>query len=249
MATKAEIGFGTVAVMCFAGAADAWLGTGVLNAFVDLLVGEPDPFSAPAQPMYMPAAGQGTHATLFLSAGLAAIGLGLTWGEVPRFLHRASLARPKVNARRQLIAALVFVARCCKSARPQDVAQAYYATTGEELERGELAKAIRYFQSGRPASIEKILGKIDDDEKRIILDAVCLIWCRHGVDSERATRAVERVAAAMGLEGNDINTVLDASWTNEASKILKNVETMARKTVSRATTEAQRITTRLRGIG
>lgn len=223
MATKAEIGFGVVALACFAGAGNAWLGTGN---------------------------GQGTHATLFLAAGVAAIGLGLSWGEVPRFLQGTRLTSSDGKARRRLLAALVYVARCCKDARPADVAHVYLGVTGEELPQGEIAKAANYLRSRRAATIEKILGRIEDeDEKRRILAAVCEIWTRFGLDSEKATRSVERIAAALGLEGNDINAALDAPWTVEASRILKNVESLARRTVSRATTEAQRITTRLRGTG
>ena len=223
MATKVEIGFGALAVACFAGAANAWLGIG---------------------------GGEGTHATLFLAAGVASIGLGLSWGAVPRFLQGVSLGRPEGKGRRRLIAALVYVARCCKEARPLDVALVYREATGEELPNGEIARAANYLRSRRAAPIEKILGRIEDeDEKRRILAAVCQIWSLYGLDSEKATRAVERIAAALGLEGNDINAALDAPWTTEASRILKNVETLARRTVSRATTGAQRIRTRLRGIG
>lgn len=221
MASKVEFGFGALALACFAGAANAWMGNG-----------------------------QGTHATLFLAAGIAAVGLGLSWSEVPRVLHGATMAGPDGKGRRRLIAALVYVARCCKDARPADVADVYRGVTGEDLPQGEIAKAANYLRSRHAAPIEKILGRIEDeDEKRRVLSAVCEIWSRHGLDSEKATRAVERVAAALGLEGNDINAALDAPWTAEASRLLKNVETLARRTVSRATTGAQRITTRLRGIG
>ncbi|NND19740.1 MAG: hypothetical protein HKN98_14290, partial [Silicimonas sp.] len=107
-----------------------------------------------------------------------------------------------------------------------------------------------YMRSAKAAPLERILSRIpDEDEKRRILDAACRIWFRHGADSVNATRAMERVAAAMGLEGNDINTALDAPWSAEATRVLKNVGTLARRTVSRATTEAQRITTRIRGLG
>ena len=127
---------------------------------------------------------------------------------------------------------------------------AYLRVTGQRLEPAEVRKAISYMRSSRAAPVETILAKIkDEDEKRRILVACCEVWSSKGVDSEHATRAMERVAAAMGMHGNDINTALDASWSREANRVLKNVETLARRTVSRATTGAQRITTRIRGLG
>lgn len=250
MATKLEIGCAAFAVACFAGAADAWLGTGAVDLLVDLCLGDPDAVAPGMDPMPMPEGGHGTHASLFLAAGLAALGLGLSSGEFGPVLRERGLTRPEGRARRRLIAAIVFVARSCETAQPRDVAHVFHAVTGEVLAKGEVAKAVAYLRSERAAPMERILAKVADDaERRRILDAACRIWFRHGVDSARATRAMERVAECLGLEGNEVNATLDANWTREASKVLKNVETLARRTVSRATSEAQRITTRIRGLG
>lgn len=249
MATKVEIGCGVVALACFAGAADAWLGTGAVDLLVDLCLGDPMAPPPDVGPMPMPDGGHGTHASLFLAAGLAALGFGLSSGEIGTLLSARQLSRPEGTARRRLIAAIIYVAKSCEGAQPKDVAEAYFSVTGEVLPKGEISKAVQYMRSTRAASIERILGKAEDDEeKRHIVAAACGIWFRHGVDSERATRAMERVTAALGLEGNAINTALDAPWKIEATRVLKNVEGFARRTVSRATTEAQRITTRIRGV-
>ncbi|MBT8426175.1 MAG: hypothetical protein KJO67_14455 [Silicimonas sp.] len=250
MPTKVEIGCGAFALVCFAGAADAWMGTGAVDLLIDLCLGDPDAAVPDVDPMPMPDGGHGTHASLFLAGGLAALGLGLSSSEIGPMLHDRQASRPDGRARRRLIAAIIYVARACQGTVPRDIAHAYFAVTGETLERGEIARAVSYMRSAKAAPLERILSKIpDEDEKRRILDAACRIWFRHGADSVNATRAMERVAAAMGLEGNDINTALDAPWSAEATRVLKNVETLARKTVSRATTEAQRITTRIRGLG
>lgn len=250
MATKIEIGFGVFAAACFAGAVDAWLGTGAVDMLVDLCLSDPDAVPADMDPMPMSEGGHNTHASLFLAAGLASLGLGLSSGEIAPLLQQRRNARPEGQARRRLIAALVYVARTCRGATPRDVAEAYLAATGEEVDRREVGKAVGYLRSSRAAPIERILGKVtDDEEKRLILNAACRIWFRHGVDSEIATRTMERVTAALGLEGNDINAALDVPWSIDPAKFFKNVETIARRTVSRATTEAQRITTRIRGFG
>lgn len=251
MLTKMEIGCGAFALVCFAGAADAWLGTGGVDLLVDLCLGDPDAATPDIDPMPMPEGGaHGTHASLFLAAGLAALGLGLSSSEIGPYLRERQKSRPEGRARRRLIAAIIYVARSCQGAMPRDVAYAYQAVTGETLGKGEIARAVSYMRSAKAAPMERILSKVaNDDEKRRILDAACRVWFNHGADSEQATRAMERIAAAMGLEGNDINAALDAPWKVEAGRVLKNVETLARRTVSRATTEAQRITTRIRGIG
>lgn len=251
MATKLEFGCGVFAAACFAGALDAWLGVGAVDMLVELFLGDPDAAaSGGVDPVPMPSGGHSTHASLFLAAGLAALGLGLSSGELAPMLRERRITRPEGRARRRLLATLVYVARTCPGATPRDVAEVFHAVSGEAVDRREIGQAIGYLRSPRSASIERILGKVaDEDEKRLILNAACRIWFRHGTESETATRAIERVAAALGLEGNDINAALDAPWTAEASRILRNVETLARRTVSRATTEAQRITTRLRGIG
>lgn len=244
MATKVEIGFGTGALVCLAGAADAWLGIGAADGFSGLWTNPArDAVDATAQTET-----PGTHVSLFLAAGLACLGIAVSSRHVRRFLKGRARSRPEGRARRRLIAALVFVARCCKETAPRDVSDAYHAVTGDVLDRGEIAKAVTYLRSGRAASIEKILARTEDeDEKRRILTAVCRIWSYHGMDSGRATKAMERIAAALGLTGDDINEALDEPRKFEASRVLKNVERLARRTVSRATTGAQRITTRILG--
>lgn len=246
MATKSEIGCGLFAVACFAGALDAWFDLGVVNGFATWLkgnVGAGSPSSAPT-------ASQSTHASLFLAAGLAAAGLGLSQSDLLTRFRAPHLKGTTDRTRRPLIAAIVYVARCCDGTMPRDVAAAYFDATGEVLDRGDISKAISYLRSRRGDPLARLLRRVDDDsEKRRILSAACGVWFTHGADSERATRAIERVAAGLGLEGNAINTALDTPRVLDASRVLRNVETFARRTVSRATTEARRISTRIRGTG
>lgn len=250
MLTKVEIGCGALSLACFAAALDAWLGGGAVDFLVDLCLGDTSAVPPKIDGMPMPDGGHGTHASLFLAAGLAALGFGLTSSELGPMLGTSEIPRTEGRARRRLIAAIIYVARSCDTALPRHVAEAFREVTGEMLPKGEVAKAVEYMRSQRAASIERILGRVtDDDEKRRILAATSHIWIAHGADSERATRAIERIASAMSLEGNDINAALDANRIIDASLVMKNVEVFARKTLSRAATEAQRISTRIRGIG
>ena len=250
MATRVEIGCGLAALACFAGAADAWFGTGAFDALIDLCLSDPDAPAPVIEPMPMPGKGHNTHASLFLAAGLALAGIGLTSRDVGRLLHRQGERMEKGVDRRRLIAAVVFVARCCRGATPQDVAEAFYVATGGNLERGEIANATKYLRSERAASIETILsGTRDDETRRRIMAAVSHVWLGHGSDSRRATEAIERVSAALGLQGDEINAALDGSRMLDPAQLLSNVEAFARRTVSRATSSARRISTRIRNIG
>jgi len=249
MLTKFELGCAAVSVAFFAAAADAWLNVGAVDLLVDLCLGDKDA-PVPEVEMPMPDGGHGTHASLFAAAGLATLGLGLTTGELRRFFGDPTRPQPESRIRRRLIAAIIYVARSCDTAMPKDVAEAFQAVTGEVLPKGEVTNAIKYMRSRKAAPMERILGKVSDvEEQRRILAATCHVWSKHGLDSERATRAMERVAEAMGLEGNAINAALDNHWSTEATRVLSNVELFARRAISRATTQAQRITTRIRGIG
>ncbi|WP_413719208.1 hypothetical protein [Silicimonas sp. MF1-12-2] len=228
MTRKFEIGLGLLALLCFVAAANARLG------FWGSETGSSG----------------GTHASLFLAAGLAFAGFAVSSLEIAPRLRQRGLSRPEGLERRRLIVAIVYVARSCDGASPRDVAEVYKSVTGEELEKGEVAKAVAFLRTARGAPLERILSKIaDKEEKERILAGACQLWFHHGAESERATRAIERVAGALGLEGNDINAALDAPWSTDASRLFRDIESIARRTVSRATSEAQRITTRIRGIG
>jgi hypothetical protein len=246
MATRVEIGCGVAALACFAGAVDAWLGTGALDALIGVGLGGASATGTEAAP----ATGHDTHASLFLAAALALVGLGFTSRDVASLLQREGGGPAHGVDRRRLIAALVFVARCCKGATPADVAEAFQAAMGETLERGEIANATKYLRSERAASIETILsGTRDDETRRRIMAAVSHVWLRHGSDSRRATEAIERVSTALGLQGDDINMALDGSRMLDPAQLLSNVEAFARRTVSRATSSARRISTRIRNNG
>ena len=250
MATKVEIGLGAAAILCFAGAADAFFGLGTAAYLIDLCLSNPDSAPQIAGSMPMPDGGHGLHVASFLSAGLLSTGLALCWEWISQLFGRGEAVRPEGRARRRLIASIIYVARFCENATPKDVAETFQAVTGEVLKRGEISMAVRYLRSSSAAPMERILAKVESDaERRRILSAVCSVWYCHGLDSERATRAIERIAAALGLKGNEINSALDATWTADASKILKDFDVIARRTVSRVTTGAQRITTRIRGVG
>lgn len=250
MVSKVELVSGGVALACFAGAADAWFGTGAVDFLVDLCLSDPNGALPGLDGMAMPGGGHSTHASLFLAGGLAAMGLGLSFSEFPSLFERRPATTPAGQARRRLTAAIVYVARACEGTTPKDVALAFRTATGVDLERGEVARALKSLRTSRGATLERILNKaVDDDEKRQIMSVACDVWFQHGVDSERAARAMERVAAALGLEGNDINSALDARWSIDPTLFLKSVESLARKTVSRVSTQAQRVTTRIRGVG
>ena len=249
MASKVELGCTVSALACFAGAADAWFGTGAVDLLVDLCLSDPEA-TVPAMET-MPMNGSqvhSTHTSLFLATGLAFLGLGLVSSEIASFFRPRVRSKLEGRAKRRLIASMVYVARSCKDATPQDVSEAYLAVSGETLERGELAKAVAYLRSPNAPPIETILAKAKGEEKRRIVASASYIWSRHGMDSEPATRAIERITSAIGLEGDAVSSLLDPSWAAEATRVLKSVDTLARRTVSNATCEFQRVTTRIAGI-
>ncbi len=243
MARKLEIGFGALSLVCFAGAVDTALGTGV----IDLLLHVPGPPEVFAQHGVQSLAdgGQRMQPLLFLSAGLAFAGIALFRGNIPGLPNPTTVAGAESRERRRLIAAIVYIARSCAGALPSDVAEAFRATTGRALEQGEIARAASYLKSSRTAALERILaGASGSEEKRRILAAASRVWVLRGMDSETATKALERVSTALGLEGDDVPAALDTHWTQNASRLLRDVETMARRTMSRATFEVIRITSR-----
>jgi hypothetical protein len=222
------IGLGLLFLVCILVAANAWLGT----------------------PGAASGASGGTIAVLFLALSLAAGGFAFASRDLSSGLGRRRITCPEGLERQRLITAIVYVARTCEGASPRDVAVTYRSFAGVELEKGEIANAVKFLRVSRGAPLDRLLSKVtESDEKQRILGAACQIWSCHGVESERATRAMERVAAALSLEGNDINAALDAASARDTSRLFKDIETIARRTVSRATTGAQRITTRLRGTG
>ena len=222
------IGLGILSLICLLAAANAWLGGSAAE----------------------PGTGGGTHASLFLALSLAAGGFAFSSLDVASGFRRRRMTCPEGLERQRLVTTIVYVARTCEGASPRDVAAIYKSITGEELAKGEIAKAVKFLRVSRGAPLDRVLSRVtENDEKQRILRAACQVWFHYGVESERTTRAMERVAEALGLEGDDINAALDATWTTEATRLFRDIESIARRTVSRATTGAQRITTRLRGVG
>lgn len=249
MASKVEIVCILIALACYAGAADAWFGTGAVDLLVDLCLSDPE--SAVPAMETMPMNGSqahGTHTSLFLAAGLAFLGLGLVSNEIVSIFRACVHSKLEGRAKRRLIASMVYVARSCKDATPQDVSEAYLAVSGDTLERGEIAKAVAYLRSASAPPIETVLSKAKGEEKRRIVVSTSYIWSRHGMDSEPATRAIERITSAIGLEGDAVSSLLDPSWAAEAKRMLKGLDTLARRTVSNASCEFQRVTTRITGV-
>ena len=189
-------------------------------------------------------------ASILFATALAFAGLRMIIGRRADRTGLGTKSSTEAKIRRRLIVAIVYVARMCGSTTPRDVAEAYRSVTGELPGSKEIARAAKYLRSGRGASIEKVMaGAESAGERRRILLAVSRLWFWHGVESQRATQAIERIATALGFEGDDMNAALDEATRRDSPSLIRDFDVVARRTIRRVSTGAQRISSRILGVG
>ena len=193
--------------------------------------------------------GEYSAVALFATA-LAFAGISIFIGRRADLTGLGAKSSTEAKARRRLVVAIVYVARVCGSTTPRDVAEAYRSVTGELPGSREIVQAAKYLRSGRGASIDKVIAGAETyAERRQILLAVSRLWFWHGVESQRATRAIERVATALGFEGDDMNAALDEAARRDSPSLIRDFDVVARRTIRRVSTGAQRISSRILGVG
>ena len=234
-----KISLGLAAIACLLAALDTLMGAGGAAYLTDITnVKEPTALS-----------GEYGAVTLFATA-LAFAGFSLLIGRQADRTSLGARSSGEAKVRRRLIVAIVYVARMCGSTTPRDVAEAYRSVTGEMPGSREIAQAAKYLRSGRGASIDKVMaGAETAGERRRILLAVSRLWFWHGVESQRATQAIERIATALGFEGDDMNAALDEAARRDSPSLIRDFDVVARRTIRRVSTGAQRISSRILGVG
>ena len=239
MKKNLQISLGVAAVVCLLAALDTWMGAGGVTYLANLAnVEEPTDLSGE----------QG--AAIFFAAALILAGIGLILRRRANRTVLGAKSSSEAKVRRRLIVAIVYVARMCGSTTPRDVAEAYRSVTGELPGSKEIVRAAKYLRSGRGASVDKVMaGAEPARERRRILLAVSRLWFWHGVESQRATQAIERIATALGFEGDDMNAALDEAARRDSPSLIRDFDVVARRTIRRVSTGAQRISSRILGVG
>ena len=232
MGHKVEIGAGLAAILCFAGAADAWFATGAVDILLDLCLSDADTDPAAlGMPMSMVMERDVPQALAFAAGGFAFVALGLSRPYLSIGQETGPAQHITDRERKRLLATIAHIATA--SGRPEAlaIARAYQSVTGHRPAPSDPAAACRHVLTRRSATLERILrGAKGDGEKRRLLMASVHIWSALGMDSRSATFRLEQVAETLGFGDEDIRMALDPSEAENGSVVTRLCDWVATAT-------------------